>query len=240
MPNTYFQFKQFTIQQDKTQMKVCTDSCLFGAWVANEINNQTSPSTILDIGTGTGLLSLMIAQKINGSHIDAVEPDATSAQQAKENFAASAWSEKLKVFECRIQDFTAEKKYDFIVSNPPFYEDDLLSKSDAKNRANHHTGLRFSEWMSCTKSLLSEGGSFAVLLPYRRANEFEVLANEAHYFVNKKVGVKPTENHPYFRSMLLFSKEQKGVLQEEVIIKNKGNEYSSAFHFLLKDYYLYL
>lgn len=240
MPNTYFRFKQFIVQQDKTTMKVCTDSCLFGAWVADEIGRQNHITRVLDIGTGTGLLSLMLAQKLSNIYIDAIEVDASSAQQARDNFFSSIWKDRLQVYECRIQDFTTEKKYDFIIANPPFFADDLLSKLETKNIAHHNTNLSLLELMNSIKTLLSDEGSFVVLLPYRRTKEFESLASEALYFVNKKVIVKPTKDHSYFRSMLLFSREKKKVLQEEIVIKNEYNEYSSAFILLLKDYYLYL
>ena len=221
-------------------MKVCTDSCLFGAWVTDEISKQTYPSTILDIGAGTGLLSLMLAQKYSNTNIDAVEPDAPSAQQARDNFALSAWKGRLQVYECCIQDFTAEKKYDFIICNPPFYKNDLVSRDKARNLAHHNTGLRLHELINSIKTLLFAEGSFAILLPYHRTKEFELLANEALYFVNKKALVKQTEQHSYFRSMLIFSRVKKAAVQEEIFIKNKGDQYSPAFIFLLQNYYLRL
>ena len=119
MSNNYFQFKQFTIHQDKCAMKVCTDACLFGAFVANEIQDKTI-NHILDIGAGTGLLSLMLAQKSNAA-IDAVEIDKSTYEQAEENISQSSWKEKITVYNSGIADFYSNYKYDLIISNPPFF-----------------------------------------------------------------------------------------------------------------------
>lgn len=118
MPNTYFQFKQFRIDQDQTAMKVTTEACILGAWV----DEQIPPQTVLDIGTGTGLLALMLAQKFPQAEIDAVEIDQGAFTQAHANFHSSPWPERLQVFHQRIQDFDPGKKYDLIISNPPFFK----------------------------------------------------------------------------------------------------------------------
>src|SRR5688572_25058776 len=141
MPNTYFQFKQFTIHQDRSAMKVTTDACLFGAWCATEINQDNK--RLLDIGTGTGLLSLMIAQK-NKLLIDAVEIEEQAAVQAVENVKASPWKESVHVIHKNIRDFNSEKKYNYIISNPPFYENELSGERMEKNIAHHDAGLKMS------------------------------------------------------------------------------------------------
>src|SRR5437868_5022622 len=139
MPNNYFQFKQFIIQQDNCAMKVCTDACLFGAYIANEL--QSIPvNTILDIGAGTGLLSLMLAQKTTAV-IDAVEIDNAAFEQAKENIAASPWKEKINTYHADISTFKTGKRYEHIISNPPFFEDDLRSNDEKKNFAKHDSSL---------------------------------------------------------------------------------------------------
>ncbi|MFI5152541.1 MAG: tRNA1(Val) (adenine(37)-N6)-methyltransferase, partial [Chitinophagales bacterium] len=129
MSNSYFQFKQFRIQQDRCAMKVCTDACILGAWFAEKI---PSYSTVLDIGSGTGLLMLMLAQK-NKSEIDGIEVDLNTYKQLKENIDQSPWKDQLRVFPGDIRSFSFSGKYDFIISNPPFYEKDLRSDSSARN-----------------------------------------------------------------------------------------------------------
>src|SRR5688572_30396977 len=132
MANNFFQFKQFIIYQDKCSMKVCTDACIFGAGIANIISNSESRiSNCLDIGTGTGLLSLMIAQKTSAL-IDAIEIEEDAFNQAKENFSNSSWSQRLRAFHTDVKHFNSPLKYDFIISNPPFYQNDLISPLKTK------------------------------------------------------------------------------------------------------------
>src|SRR5689334_11682345 len=138
MPNEFFCFKQFTIHQQYCAMKVCTDACLFGAWTASAITNEQLPAgLILDIGAGTGLLSLMLGQQLNNSIIHAIEIDAVAAQQAGDNFAASSWSEQLHVYNTAIQSFSPAQQYDFIITNPPFFQNDLASPNAQRNLALH-------------------------------------------------------------------------------------------------------
>ena len=220
-------------------MKVCTDSCLFGAWAADYLGKNKSIKRILDIGAGTGLLSLMLAQQCNAT-IDAVEMDNSSANEAKQNFLLSPWQERLYCYAGRIQDFSPNENYDFIISNPPFYENNLLGKNKGRNVAHHNAGLTLRELITAIKRLLNNEGSFAILLPYHRTKEAEEMANEEHFFVQKQIGIKQTFNHSFFRSINLFSKEKHSVVQSEICIKNENNHYTNEFIFLLKEYYLHL
>lgn len=220
-------------------MKVCTDSCLFGAWVADYVNKNKPIQHILDIGSGTGLLSLMLAQQCNAG-IDAVEIDSLSANEAKQNFSLSPWKERLHCYEERIQDFKAIKKYDFIISNPPFYEKDLLSKNKGKNVAHHNAGLTLRELITAIQRLLKDEGSFALLLPYHRTKEVEMMANEEGFFVQKQIRVKQSISHSFFRSINLFSTDKSSLHESEISIKDENNNYTQDFTSLLKDYYLYL
>jgi tRNA1Val (adenine37-N6)-methyltransferase len=242
MPNDYFQFKQFLIKQDKCTMKVCTDACLFGAWAADIINNEELMiNNALDIGTGTGLLSLMLAQKINNVNIDAVEIDEAAAHQAKENFDASLWKEKLRVYNTAIQQFANSQiqQYDLIISNPPFYENDLKSDDEKRNLALHSSDLKLEELINIADALLNNDGNFFVLLPYHRT-EYFVQSIQNKFFVREKVCIKQTSKHNYFRSMLWLTKQHAMQNQSRIIIMNDNNNYSEAFISLLKDYYLYL
>ena len=238
MSNNYFQFKQFTIHQEQCAMKVCTDACLFGAWVAGLLQNKDA-GTVLDIGTGTGLLSLLLAQKSNAV-IDAVEMDAAAFTQAKENFLQSPWKEKLHIVNTDITAFAPEKKYGHIISNPPFFEDDLRSTQQNKNAAKHDTDLTLQALLQQVKRLLKEDGSFTVLLPYHRVEYFINESLQQGLFCNEKVLVKQTPKHNYFRGMLLLSANKTATVKKEITIKEEAGNYTSEFNTLLKDYYLYL
>lgn len=246
MPNHYFQFKHFTIQQEKAALKVSTDSCLFGAWVAEEVRSTkcevrtaASPNTILDIGAGTGLLMLMLAQQSNAL-IDGIEIDEPSYQQAKENCEASTWNERLQLFHADVKECSFSKKYNLILSNPPFYEGDLKSGTANRNVAMHDTGLKLDELVTIVAENLTEAGRFAVLLPHARASYMIELAAAANLYLQKHIQVKQSVKHGYFRSMLLFTTVKAESVVEELAIKDANNEYTSAFVNLLKDYYLYL
>lgn len=253
MPNNYFQFKQFTVQQEKAALKVSTDSCLFGAWVAEEVRSMKyevrsadkslathhSPLTILDIGAGTGLLMLMLAQKCNAL-IDGVEIDTPSYEQANENIVASPWKDRLKLFHADVKQFIFSKKYDLIISNPPFYEGDLKSGVAHRNVAMHDEGLKLDELITVVDANLNEDGNFAVLLPFQRAAYMIALAEPLHLYLQKHVEVRQSVKHGFFRSMLLFSRKKAEPVIEELAIKDASNQYTNEFICVLKDYYLHL
>lgn len=238
MPNNYFQFKQFTVQQDKCAMKVCTDACLFGAYIANHLQHHLS-NDILDIGSGTGLLPLMLAQKTTGL-TDTVEIDEAAFNQAKENITRSPWKDKISIFNTDILKFVPAKKYDCIISNPPFFEDDLRSADIKKNAAKHDASLTLVELLNSIERLLTTNGIFAVLLPFHRSNYFEAAAAQLNFHLSKKILIKQTPKHNYFRAVLIFSRQEANTLQEEIIIKNEDGNYAPLFINLLKDYYLHL
>ena len=253
MPNSYFQFKQFTIQQEKAALKVSTDSCLFGAWIAEEVRNKKyevrsgfntltthySPLTILDIGAGTGLLMLMLAQK-SEALIDGIEIDEPSYQQATQNIEASPWKERLNLFHADVKQFNFSKKYDLIISNPPFYEGDLKSVAANRNVAMHDEGLKLDELIGIVDNNLTENGRFAVLLPFTRAERMIEKGKLTELHLLKHVQVKQTVKHGYFRSILLFSRREKQPIVDDFSIKDENNQYTNEFVNLLKDYYLYL
>lgn len=244
MSNSYFRFKQFTIQQDKAAMKVTTDGCLFGAWVAKKMAEHTGTSLrLLDIGTGTGLLSLMIAQKNPDCSIDAVEIDNNAYEQAIENIIASPRKENIRVVQADIKSFEPGKKYDTIFCNPPFYENELKAEDEKRNIAHHDGGLSFNELFAIIKQRLSPEGHFYLLLPYKRNEEIRKLALEHQFELVQLTFVKQSVNHGYFRIMLCgkLPSEKKGeTVIEEMAIKDNNDNYTPAFVSLLKDYYLYL
>jgi len=236
--HNYFQFRQFKIKQEKSSMKVCTDSCLFGAFIAGKIEHRfIHPKRILDIGSGTGLLSLMIAQKSNAK-IDAVEIDENSFYQATENFNESAWNQRLQTFHADIKSFTTSLKYDLIISNPPFFENDLKSISKNKNIAKHHDGLTFQELILSIKNNLESNGNFAVLLPFHRVEYFKRIAAENDFYLKEELWIKQTPKHYFFRGMLFFATKPDLIISKEFTIKDESGNYTNDFNFLLKDYYL--
>lgn len=218
-------------------MKVCTDACLFGSLLP-----VIDKGNALDIGAGTGLLSLMYAQKNNNGVVDSVEIDKAAFEQAKENFLQSKWKNRLHIFNESIQTFAEkqQKEYDIIFSNPPFFENDLKSDNPHRNLALHSTQLSLQELIIIGKKLLTREGVFCVLLPYTRNDYFEQLAVKEQLFLQKKISISQTPRHAFFRSILFFGKKETPAAKEEITIKAEDGKYSLKFVQLLKDYYLYL
>ena len=218
-------------------MKVCTDACILGALVAKEIESF-SPEKILDIGCGTGLLSLMIAQK-SGGIIDAVEINEDAAVQAKENAAASPWANRIRIIHADILDIKPGEKYGLIISNPPFFEDDLKSADKNKNAAKHDTTLKLEGLLASIKMHIADDGMAAVLLPYQRTEWFVERAAADFLFVQKKVLIRQTPHHDYFRSVIFLSAFPRyETKNESLVIHDNNRQYTEAFKMLLKDYYL--
>ncbi|HEU4632339.1 MAG TPA: methyltransferase [Flavisolibacter sp.] len=241
MPNAYFRFKQFTVFQDRSAMKVTTDACLFGAWCASEIQHLNfKAGNLLDIGTGTGLLSLMVAQK-NNIATDAVEIDKDAARQAAENIGSSRWNEKITVHEQDILSFHSRKKYDCVISNPPFYENELPSQKKEKNIAHHSFHLTLSQLFPYIKNVLNDQGTYFLLLPFKRIAEIESQLTRHELFVHKKLVVQQSTLHAPFR--ILVSGGQTQILPVRVSaisIWDEKQQYTPEFTALLRDYYLYL
>lgn len=236
MPNHYFQFKQFTVWQEHVAMKVCTDACLYGAWLASQIQDQTGISNCLDIGTGTGLLSLILAQKTT-ANIDAIELETTAVQQAKENFAVSPFANRLTVVQADINQWQTEQRYQLVFSNPPFYEHDLASPDVKRNLALHSSALTLEALFQAMNRLAEPTGQISMILPHHRREAAISHALVLGWHLNAEASIYQTEKHKAFRSFLLFSQTAKTPFANEIIIKQNG-VYSEAFTALLKDYYL--
>ncbi|RYY55751.1 MAG: methyltransferase domain-containing protein [Chitinophagaceae bacterium] len=252
MGNSYFQFKQFRIDQDRTAMKVTTDGCLLGAWAASVIGENDVPVTssspaqnrILDIGAGTGLLSLMLAQASNYS-IDAIEIDEQAAIQADENFANSKWSERLSIIHSDVKTFAGEQAYQVIISNPPFYENELKSGNTPKDTAHHDEGLSLAALFYAIDQNLSDDGKLFLLLPVKREADLQKLMNLYGFSTDEKVLVKQTTAHSPFRIIILASRVQKSgeaypAKVSEESIKDGNGGYTEWFSNLLEPYYLAL
>jgi len=216
-------------------MKVCTDSCIFGAWSAKHLNGIEK---VLDIGSGTGLLALMLAQK-SQCEIDTIELDPESAGQAQENIKASPWSERIHLIEGDILQYPLTSDYDFIISNPPFFESDLRSPQEKKNKAKHNQSLTLGQLMIVIRRHLTSVGTFCILLPWHRTGYFEKLATENGFFLWEKLIVRQTATHQPFRSICLFSfKNPEKAVVSELIIKNENGQYTTECAELMSDYYL--
>jgi tRNA1Val (adenine37-N6)-methyltransferase len=217
-------------------MKVTTDSCLFGAWVANEIhteeekNREDLTTHLLDIGTGTALLSLMIAQK-NNDLIDAVEIDKDAAIEAKQNIEASEWKNKIKVHHSNILNYPISHLYNYIVCNPPFYENELKATQQEKNIAHHSIQLNIQQVLQLIKYHLKPDGSFYLIIPGKREKEVEKLMKDFTLYPAKKllVHLSATNKRYIIKGSLQKSEETE---KEEIRVNDE------KFKTLLKDYYL--
>jgi tRNA1Val (adenine37-N6)-methyltransferase len=237
LANHYFKFKQFTIWQDKCAMKVTTDACLFGSLLPYSAIHKKA----LDIGTGTGLLSLMYAQKNPTHSIDAVEIDAEAAIQAAQNVAQSPWPNAIQIQHTDILQFSPKSKYDIIFCNPPFYENDLKGKVYARNVAHHDEGLKLPLLLATIANLLQQDGCFFLLLPYKRYDEIKKSLGASSLGLTAVTLVRQSIHHSYFRVILHgHKKEISTVIEKELSICQSDHNYTTDFIQLLQNYYLYL
>lgn len=225
-------------------MKVTTDSCLFGAYIASKLQSRhSSTPSVLDIGTGTGLLSLMLAQKNKDLSIDAIEIDDAAYEQGKNNFALSPWLNQLTILQGDIKQFAEEKKYDFLICNPPFYENELKGSDPKKNKAHHDEGLLLCDLLPIIKQRLKEKGQFFLLLPYKRKTELLEQLQLQQLQIEEIFSIKQTTAHPFFRCIVTgsnHSQQEVPILEKEIAIKDEQQQYTADFITLLKDYYLFL
>lgn len=214
MPKDQFQFKQFTIRQDRCLMKVGTDGVLLGAWA-----DVRGAGTILDIGAGTGLIALMLAQRAAGARIDAVELERSSAEQASENIAASPWSDRVRLILCSIQDFAPPDGglYDLIVSNPPFFTGALKSPKPGRNQVRHGETLSYSDLLRSAGRLLSSVGRFSLILPFSEAKTFQELAIHYHLFTNRIREVHAKSGKPVERVLMELGKTPAPLFREPLL-----------------------
>ncbi len=237
--STLFKFKEFSIHQDKTAMKIGTDAVLLGAWVflENEIDS------ILDVGSGTGIIALMLAQRSFALTIDAVEIDNDAYEQTVTNFENSNWGDRLYCYHSSFQNFAdeigeEEETYDLIISNPPFYTDEFESENDARNKARFTSSLSFNELLKGVSKILSKKGKFAVIIPFKEEQVFVELAKENNLFLNRVCHVKGNPSSAFKRSLLEFSFEDKKLKKENLTIEIKRHQYTDEYINLTKDFYL--
>lgn len=235
MPNPYFRFKQFAVFHDRCAMKVGTDGVLLGAWT-----DTTNTRHILDVGTGTGLIALMLAQR-SQAQIDAVEIDEEACIQARENVArASGWQERIQVYHCAIQDYATHclKRYDLIVANPPFFQNAYKSPKEARVVARHRDSLEQIELLQVAQQLLHQEGRLVVIYPTEEAKSFREKAAAFGLFCNRELGVKPTLKSPIKRIVMELGKSQFPHHSTTLTIEAARHIYTAEFIALIKDFYL--
>jgi tRNA1Val (adenine37-N6)-methyltransferase len=232
-----FQFKQFSVNQDQTAMKIGTDGVLLGAWTPLENN----PKSVLDIGTGTGIIALMLAQRSEAEQIDALEIDESAYEQAVENFENSPWGDRLFCFHAGLDEFVddPEDEYDLIVSNPPFFSEDYRSDNEQRDLARFQEAMPFEELVEAADLLLSENGIFSVIIPFNEEDRFIELCAEFELFPIKITRVKGASNTKIIRSLLAFKRYELAVLTaDELVIEISRHEYTPEYISLTKDFYL--
>jgi len=228
-----FHFQQFSIAQDRTAMKVGTDSILLGAWVEAE-----NPKRILDIGSGSGLLSLMMAQKFTTASIDGVDLDKDACEQARENIAASPWSDRIHIFHQRIQDFGEHKLYDLIISNPPYFPGDLEAKGNPRKKARQGEDLDLEGLVRQLGRLLDEKGQACIILPFDKLEPLNRLLLNHPLYPHRICTVYPRLEKTPNRFLMALGKEEKPLLEEEIVIQIGGaNHYSEAYKMLTQEFY---
>ncbi|MCX6329277.1 MAG: methyltransferase [Bacteroidia bacterium] len=234
MANNYFSFKQFTIYQDKCTFKVGTDGVLLGACA-----NVAGVKQILDIGTGTGLIALMLAQR-SSVEIFAIEPDHSSFEQALKNVENSKWSNKIKVENTDLQNFNpGTLKFDLIVTNPPYFTNSLKNPDLRKSATRHNDTLNINELLRGASRLISEEGRFQIIMPYAEGNIFISEAQEHGFYCNNILKIKPLPTSEIRRLILTFSKhKQKAAEKFLTIERGKRHEFTEEYIKLTKDFYL--
>lgn len=231
-----FQFKQFAIHQEKTAMKVGTDGVLLGAWTPL-INN---PFNILDIGAGTGLIALMLAQRSQAEQIDAIEIDENAYEECVGNFENSPWNDRLYCYHAGLDEFVdeVEELFDVIVSNPPFYTADYKSNDASRDMARFEDSLPFEELVEAADFFLSDHGIFSIIVPFSEEEKIIALCQERELFPLKITRVKGNPTSEIKRSLMAFTRIEQTPLVDELIIEVGRHEYTDAYKALTKDFYL--
>jgi tRNA1Val (adenine37-N6)-methyltransferase len=232
-----FSFKQFSVKQDRCAMKIGTDGVLLGAWTPIENN----PFSILDIGAGTGIIALMLAQRSTAAQIDALEIDDEAYEQAVDNFENSPWSDRLFCFHAGLDEFMEEPEdeYDLIVSNPPFYTEDYKSDNEQRDLARFTDAMPFEDLIEAADLLLSENGIFTAIIPFKEEQAFLALAAAFELYPLKITRVKGTPSTEIKRSLLALGRNKNTLPTiTELIIETSRHQYTPEYIALTKDFYL--
>ena len=237
MPNTWFRFKQFKIEQEHAAMKVGTDGVLLGAWAS-----VPGPgSRVLDVGTGTGLIALMIAQRTKEVRLDALEIDPSSAGQAEENFRSSPWKERLTCLPSSFQEYTSQCKilYDLIICNPPFFSASSKTPSSEKNLARHDDSLSLGDIFRGSRALMKDNSIISMILPLHKDAQALELGREHQMYCKRKTLVTPAPGKPIHRVLLEFSLLPGICQEEELTIETEiRHKYTDKYLELTSEFYL--
>ena len=235
-----FKFKNFTIEQDRCAMKIGTDGVLLGAW--SSLAHQ--PESILDIGTGTGLIALMMAQRSGAELIDALEIEENAYEQAVDNFENSDWGDRLFCYHAAFDEFVEEmhdeENYDLILSNPPFYTEDYKTGDDHRDQARFAEALPLDELLEGASLLLSKNGRFDMIIPFSDEETAIKIAQSHNLYPTRITRVKGTAEAPVKRSLMSFSFEETSAEFEDLIIEISRHNYTPEYTNLVKDFYLKL
>ena len=231
-----FKFKEFTVEQDRCAMKIGTDGVLLGAWVS--VKNK--PFSILDIGAGTGIIALQLAQRSNAEMVDAIEIDENAYEQCVDNFENSPWGDRLFCYHASLEEFVEEieGKYDIVISNPPFYSEDYKSADESRDTARFTDALPFDELIESASQLLSDEGIFAVIIPRKEEENFIKMASEVNLFPNRICRVRGSKTSEEKRSLLEFSFEKISPKIENLTIETSRHNYTEEYKNLVQDFYL--
>ncbi len=233
MGKSWFQFQQFRIDQDRCAMKISTDAVLLGALAQSE-----KPSYILDIGSGTGVIALMLAQRFENAKVVGVELDEQAAIQAGENFSNSKFATRLTLNHNRIQEFDSSHQFDLIVSNPPYFTAHLKSKNAERNQALHTDTLSFEDLLDQVIRFLAHSGKFWLILPPYESDVFQKLARKKDLFANQVFKLKDKPSSEVQRELVEFSFVDKGLENFEFSIKNQDNSPSAYYSKLVSGFLL--
>ncbi len=237
---TPFRFKEFSIAQDKCAMKIGTDAVLLGAWtpISSEVNS------ILDIGTGTGIIALMLAQRSFAETLDALEIDENAYEQAVDNFENSPWGDRLFCYHAAFDEFVEEmqdEKYDLIVSNPPFFANNSASEiTTSRETARFQASLPFEELLHGVSLLLSENGTFSIVLPKEEESTLLEIAASNNLYPNKIIEVKGTKTAKVKRSLITFQFIQKEIERDVLILEESRHNYTPEYKKMVENFYLKL
>lgn len=233
MSNLWFKFKQFTVEQVDCAMKISTDSVLLGAWC--DVCNKRKA---LDIGTGTGIISMMIAQRNESLQITGIDIDEASVLQAKKNVCNSQFKDRIFISKSDFRSFSSDETFDLIVSNPPYYEEKVFCPDEQRNNARHTESLEFPDLIFGVRKYLESSGTFAVIIPTKSTSAFISMCNENNLFLYRKTQIYTTARKEPKRTLLEFKKTSSEVLTKKLFMRNEDSSYTEEYKTLTKDFYL--